>query len=259
MKGDSKTNQWKFRYLLAVLLAVFLFSSFMAAREVLGSIKEQNAFAELSQIVSDASGPQEQQSHADPETKMLPQYIELHEMNQEFFGWISVEGTEIDYPVMYSPERPNYYLHRAFDGSYSFSGVPFVDSHCPYDGNYYLIYGHHMKNRTMFGQLTDYTNHEFYKEHQLIRFDTLFEQREYVVMSVFMTSVDPETKESFLFYQQTELTDADTFDAFVKRVKEFSFYDCGIDAVYGDELIALSTCSDHESDGRFVVVAKRIR
>ena len=256
VKESSKAERWKYRTMLAVMLAVFAFSAFMAEKEIFTSIKEQNDFEKLSQIVSDASGKQEAQANG--ETGMLPQYIELHEMNEEFFGWIFIEGTKIDYPVMYSSERPDHYLHRAFDGSYSFSGVPFIDSRCADDGNYYLIYGHHMKNNTMFGQLTEYMNEAFYEKHQLISFDTLYEQREYAIISSFLASGDPD-QDGFWFYQQTRLSDPEVFDAFMKQVKDASLYDCGNDAEYGDELIALSTCSDQESDGRFVVVAKRIR
>ena len=232
----------------------------MAIRETYALFRERKAFSELSQLVADASGQQEGQEKDDRETGMLAQYRKLYEGNEEFFGWISIEGTAIDYPVMYSPKRPDHYLHRAFDGSYSFSGVPFIDSRCPYDGNYYLIYAHHMKNGTMFGQLTDYRDEAFCREHQLIRFDTLYEQREYVILSAFMTEAGTEgVQDEFRFYRQITLNDPGSFDAFVKQVRAASLYDRGIDASFGDELIALSTCSDHESNGRFVVVAKRIR
>lgn len=107
----------------------------------------------------------------------------MYEKNADFFGWITIEGTLIDYPVMYFLDRPEHYIKRAFDGTDSVSGSLFIDDACPADGNYYLIYGHHMKNKTMFGQIPYYADQSYCEEHPVIRFDTLYEQREYIKQS----------------------------------------------------------------------------
>jgi|GEM_PF-546239 len=193
-----------------------------------------------------------------PAPTPLPQYAPLYEQNSDFFGWISIEGTLIDYPVMYSPDRPEYYIRRAFDGSDSNSGSLFIDGACPADGNYYLIYGHHMRNKTMFGQLPMYADKSFYEEHQTIRFDTLYEQREYQVIAAFYSRLYWKSEtDVFRYYQYTDLTDEAVFNEYIEQVRAAAIYDTGFTATYGDELLTLSTCNHHTEDGRFVVVAKK--
>ena len=195
----------------------------------------------------------------EPEPTPLPQYSQLYETNPEFFGWLTIEAVEIAYPVMYSPTRPEYYLNRDYYGAYSGSGTPFVDGHCSADGNYYLIYGHHMRNKTMFGQLPNYADEEFCDDHPTIRFDTLFEQREYVVMAAFLSRIyDKNEQGVFRYYEYFDLSDEDVFNEYVQKVQAAALYDTGIDAEYGDELLVLSTCNYHTANGRFVVVAKRV-
>lgn len=188
----------------------------------------------------------------------LPQYLPLYEINPDFFGWIQIEGTKIDYPVMYSPDRPEYYIRRAFDGSVSNSGVPFVDENCPVEGNCYIIYGHHMKNQTMFGQLVFYAEKSYWEEHPVVQFDTLFEQRNYQVIAAFY-SRDYGNDETgvFRYYEYADLSEEEVFNEYVNCLRAVAIYDTGFDITFGDELLVLSTCNYHVKDGRFVVVAMR--
>ena len=257
-KHLKKRRGWGFYVALIILLAVFLFSSYKLIDGLLVSAKEKRDFAELSAIVAANTDIPDSSALPDDEQGPLPQYLPLIEQNPDFFGWLAIEGTAIDYPVMYSPDRPEYYLHCAFDGSYSFSGVPFVDERCPADGNFYLIYGHHMRNGTMFAQLPGYANQSFCREHPLIRFDTCYEQRQYQVVAAFYSRVYAEDETGvFRYYDYVDLTDKEVFDEYMRQVRAAAIYDTGIDVSYGDELLALSTCNYHTEDGRFVVVAKR--
>ena len=195
----------------------------------------------------------------EPEPTPLPEYAQLYELNPEFFGWLTIEAVGIDYPVMYAPTRSEYYLNRDFYGKYSDSGIPFIDGHCPRGGNYYLIYGHHMQNKTMFGQLPKYADKGFWAEYPMIRFDTVYEQREYIVMAAFLSRIyDKEARGVFRYYEYFDLSDEAVFNEYVRQVKAAALYDTGIDAEYGDELLVLSTCNYHTANGRFVVVAKRV-
>ena len=177
----KKRKNSLFPFLSFLLSCVFLFSAGMIVQELVIREREKTAFASLSALVADTKdlrfketsdlptasfndpaspGAETEHNSLGSETmpkavqkNVLPQYAQLYEMNPDFFGWITIDETNINYPVMYTPDRPEYYLHRAFDGSSSNSGVPFVEENCPPDGNYYLIYGHHMKNGTMFEQI----------------------------------------------------------------------------------------------------------
>ena len=188
----------------------------------------------------------------------LPQYAQLRAMNSEFFGWLTIEGLEIDYPIMYAPARSEYYLNRDFYGKYSDSGIPFIDGRCPADGNYYLIYGHKMVNGSVFGRLPRYAEESCWQENPVIRFDTVFEERQYAVMACFYSRLYGGYEPGFRFYEYFDLTSADVFNEYVEQVSVAALYETGVTAEYGDELLVLSTCSHYVEDGRFAVVAKRI-
>lgn len=286
---EKASSHSRIRLVIGVLLALLF--CFSAYKVIIGSIseeREQAAFKKLYDIVAENSTtPAPQSIHSaqetigstsdevmsndlpveteltEPDLKTepvpLPQYAPLVEMNHDFFGWLSIEGTEIDYPVMYTPDETEYYLRRAFDGSYSGSGVLFLDGNCAADGNYYLIYGHHMKNETMFGQLPRYANKDFWEDHPVIRLDTLYEQREYIVIAAFLSRIyDKNEQGVFRYYEYFDLSDEAIFGEYVQQVKAAALYDTGITAEYGDELLVLSTCNYHTANGRFVVVAKRV-
>ena len=119
------------------------------------------------------------------------------------------------------------------------------------------LYGHHMKNETMFGTLPKYADKEYWEQHKTICFDTLYEHGEYEVISAFYGKAIAKGDTGFRYYQYTDLTDPAVFDEYMEQVNAAAIYDTGITAEYGDELITLSTCSYHTENGRFVVVAKK--
>ena len=239
-----------------LLLTLFLYSSVKFTTTMIKDKNEQNAFKKLSMIVSESAPSLEYDIFQD--YNILPQYIPLVEMNTDFFGWISIEGTNIDYPVMYSPYKSDFYLNHAFDGSSSRSGVPFIDSRCSESGNYYIIYAHHMRNTTMFGMLPLYAEQSYYYQHPVICFDTLYEKRQYNIIAAFYSRVyGDDEKDVFRYYDYFDLSDKGEFDKYMDEVKKASIYDTGFAATYGDEILVLSTCNYHTTDGRFVVVAVR--
>lgn len=189
---------------------------------------------------------------------ILPEYAALYEENNDLFGWVQIPDTRLNYPVMYTPEDPEYYLRRAFDGSDSDSGVPFLDGDCTEHGGNYLIYGHNMNAGTMFALLPSYARQDFWEEHPVIRFDTLYERGDYAVMAAFYSQVyDVDAQGVFRYYQYTDLSSPERFREYVEQVKAAALYDTGITAEYGDQLLTLSTCNYHTGDGRFVVVARK--
>ena len=259
-RAERARRSWRF-YGFLLCLAVFLASGGLWLRDQVRAAREQAAYDALARQVRQA---EEQLSQAPPaqqtqpeEAGPLPQYLELYEANPDFAGWLRLEGTKLDYPVMYTPDRPWYYLRRAFDGSYSVSGTPFLEEDgFPGCGNA-IIYGHHMNNGTMFGAVSSYAKEDFWREHPEIRFDTRFEEGVYQVMAAFYVDVLPDTAEPFPYYEYSDLREPERFQEYVELVEEAALYDTGVTARYGDELLTLSTCSYHTEDGRFVVVARR--
>lgn len=114
---------------------------------------------------------------------------QLWEKNQDLAGWLSIEGTAIDYPVMHTAQDEEYYLRRAFDRSNSVSGTPFLAAGCFTGCGNYIIYGHNMKDGSMFAALLNYADDTFWEEHPTIRFDTLEETGTYQVLAAFYIDV----------------------------------------------------------------------
>ena len=223
----------------------------MLARILVQGRQEQAAFDRLSAAL-------EQPESADGQNPDQSPYEALKAQNPDFFGWISIEGTNIDYPVMFTPHDPEYYLRRAFDGSSSQSGVPFLAADCFEGGGNWLIYGHNMKNGTMFADLMFYAQEDFWQEHPLIRFDTLEQQGSYEVLAAFYARVYAPEESGFAYYQYTDLSRQADFEEYLTQVCQAALYDTGVTAQYGDQLITLSTCTNRDQEERFVVVGRMI-
>ncbi|MBQ7661306.1 MAG: class B sortase [Clostridia bacterium] len=263
---NYKIRKYVTLFLLIASVAVFVFSAGRVLTQLAEEKRAKAQFDALKSAVHDykaTAAPSAENTEASlpPDAPViLPQYKPLYEQNPDLFGWIQIEDTPIDYPVMYTPQAPERYLRRGFDGKYSVSGVPFIDGACVEDGNYYIICGHHMKNKTMFGTLPYYKDKAYWEEHRLIRFDTLFETREYEIFAAFYSKVyDSTEKDAFKYYLYYDLREEDAFSAYLAGVSASALYDTGVAVEYGDELLALSTCNYHTADGRFVVVAKRVK
>lgn len=256
--ADGQPAKKKGKVLVAVILAVFIlgfaFGAYMLSKTLVQAEHEKETFRTLTELVEDTDEVTE-------ETGTLRKYDALYDKNPDFFGWLKIDGTVIDYPVMYTPRDTEYYIHRDFYGDYSDSGMLFIDGDCPFDSNYYLIYGHHMNNGSMFGELPKYRDEDYYKAHKTLFFDTRYEMRDYEIFAAFYAKIYPEDEESghFCYYNYKDLSSKSTFEEYVANVKALSVYETGITPVFGDELLALSTCNYHTEDGRFVVVARRVR
>ena len=194
------------------------------------------------------------------EKTVLPELAELYQQNGDLAGWIRIEDTNINYPVMHKPDNPDFYLKHGFDKEYSDYGCPYVQENCdvqlPSDN--VILYGHHMKNGSMFADLEMFKNQDFWQEHKIISFSTVTDRYEYEIISVFKTFVYSDSPEAFKYYHFVSAEMPEDFSAYIERCKELSLYDTGVSAEYGDKLITLSTCEYSRTNGRLVVVAKRI-
>lgn len=183
----------------------------------------------------------------------------LFEKNSDMICWLDIEGTEISYPVMYTPDDPEYYLHRDFDGEYSYSGMPFLDSRCDIDkSSNLIIYGHNMKNSTMFSRLLNYEDYDFWKEHRYIDIKTKDGERKYEIIAAYRTEIQEKSSSAFRYYSFTDTDKASEYDEYLQGIKKLALYDTGLSAEYGTQLMTLSTCSYHTDNGRFAVTAMRI-
>ena len=200
--------------------------------------------------------PKEEKVHEKRQARVRA-YDKIKEQNPDLVGWIKIEGTKIDYPVLQSIDRPNFYLNHDFDQKSSIYGAPYVAEECDLtsDCRNILIYGHHMKNGSMFAALDGYLDEEFWDSHGVIQFDTLKEYGNYQVAAVFsMSAVDSSNP----LYDWITAGTEESFTNYVSYIKQHSVYDKGVDIQWGDHLISLITCEYTHQDGRLIVVAKRI-
>ena len=188
--------------------------------------------------------------------EILPQLQDLAAQNPDLAGWLTVGGTRIDYPVMYSPDEPERYLHANFEKQYSFAGLPFIDAAGQVDSGNRVIYAHNMLDGSMFRGLFRYEQKNYWEKHPTFTFSTLYEEKEYEIMSVFYDKVYRKTDTNFKFYQFFDTSDADHFARAMEHFQEKQLYDTGVTAQPGDKLITLVTCAYQTDNGRFVVVAR---
>lgn len=227
--------------MILALTAIFAVSTYIFVTDSLDDKKQLDEFESIAQTVED--------SKQCPDNK----YADLYAQNNDFVGWINIDDTVIDYPVMVSINNPNFYLTHNFNKEYSRFGVPYMQENCSLESDNIIVYGHNMKNKSMFNDLIKYKNEDFYDTHKYIQVDTLTEQRTYEVICSFKT-----TTKGFAYNKFVNAVSPDDFSAYIEKCQALSFYDTGVRAEYGDKLITLSTCEYSQNNGRFVVVAKLI-
>ncbi len=264
--------------MIVVLLAVFVVSAFMVGNYLLDGKAQEDRYNDLSQIKENAQTQPSESSESTQDTtptqtapgyEMAPgavgedgillDYKELYDMNNDLAGWIKIEGTKIDYPVMQTPDEKDYYLYRNFDKEDSVRGCIYAREECDLNkpSDNVTIYGHRMADGSMFADLAAYTEKSAWDNNNLIFFDTLREYHTYQIFAVFKTSAN--IGEGFSYHQFVDAENEEEFDEFVATCKDLAFYDTGITPKYGDKLICLSTCEYTTGDnGRLVVAAVRI-
>lgn len=263
---------------IILLAAVFLYASGSLLKYYLESKESQDKYDSLANLVNDAR-PTAQEVTApsaeateptspwvtvtDPvtgeEVQLLPEFADTYLLNTDMVGWIAIDGTDISYPVVQTAvDNADYYLYRDFYGEHDSHGCIYVREQCdvfaPSDN--IVIYGHRMKDHTMFGQLAKYESKSFWEENQYIRFDTLRERHTYQIVYVFITTAT--LGEGFAYHTFVDAQDTSDWNSFLMQCQKLSLYDTGLDIDHGDKLITLSTCEYTQENGRLVVVAKRI-
>lgn len=191
---------------------------------------------------------------------ILEEYKMLYSLNQKLIGWVKIDDTYIDYPVLQTSNN-DYYIDHNFDQEEDRNGSIFLDAECtilPRSTNL-ILYGHHMRSGRMFGQLNKYSSQSFYEDHKLIQFDTIYERGTYEVMFVFRSKVYEESEIVFKYYQFINAASETEFNSYMREMAAMSLYDTGVTAEFGDELLTLSTCDYYTDYGRFVVVAKKVK
>ena len=257
--------------ILALLsLAVLLVCGFMIGRELLSRQKEKEDFKQLAKMVTvekpsatpapTGSPPADKQpgpaATSSPDSQESQEQrrdlSELFAMNEDFVGWLCIPDTDINYPVMHTPDEPERYLRRDFQGEYSESGVPFLDFRCSLDSGNLIIYGHNMMNGTMFAALQEYVQEDFCEQHPVIEFQTADGCEEYQVFAVAWVKSNDE------WYKFVSTGAAEDFNSAVDKVMSKALLTINSAPEYGVQILTLSTCYDSAHNGRLLVLAAKL-
>ena len=258
-----------------VFLTVFLYCSYTLISYYTDTYRASREFDALRDMVTESSSrfipddtppsgaiPTQPPFSSSPvPLEIMPRFSELYERNNEFVGWVKINGTRIDYPVMQSaPEVPFFYLYMNFDRLYDINGIPFLDAYRSIAPNsdHMVIHGHNMRSGIMFHDLLLYNDEAFWDKHRYVLFDTLYAEGTYRIFAALIFDVSKMTEGSFRFDLPVDFRNETEFSDFINEVKGRSLYDTGFTPVYGDELLTLATCEYTSADGRFVLLAYRI-
>ena len=269
-------KKWMFNALIWFFAAVFVVSAGMLIWYWIDSSAQSQQFEDLSAMVQQArptvpadpedptapTAPQDPWITVnDPETgapvQVLPEFAQLYTMNNDLVGWIRIPDTRIDYPVMQTPDSPDYYLRRSFEKKKATHGCIYAKEECDLTASDNVtLYGHYMRNGSMFAALGNYKKIDFWEDHKYILLDSLTQRRQYEIFAVFLTTASE--GKGFRYHTFMQADSAQTYDDFVSQCKELSLYDTGITPQYGEKLITLSTCEYSQTNGRLVVVARLV-
>lgn len=264
-----------------IFIGIIVFASVMLIGNAIDKEVKEKAFVELQQQLQQqkeveqekiAEVVEEEITEAE-ESGILPEYETLYSQNNDMVGWLTIEDTIIDYPVMQTMKDEQYYLRRNFEKEDDDNGCLIMDTDSVVGegsrefgyvedkepSTNLIIHGHNMRSGNMFGQLSLYEDKTYGKEHNIIRFDSIYEKREYELISVFYSKIFYQHEDVFKYYKFFQADTQEEFDNWYHNIKQKSLYDTRVEAEFGDEFITLSVCAYHVRDGRFVVVGKRIK
>jgi len=252
-RKERRKSDMVYNIAMVVCLAVFLASGGMLVKRYFEDRQAENEFAELQSMIDPNAATGE------GAVSNSAKFAALRDQNSDFIGWISIEGTNLNFPVMYAPNNKDFYLRHDFSKEYSVYGVPYLDEKTTLGANdqseNLIVYGHNMKTGTIFGCLTGYKKADYYTEHPLIQFDTVYGDGTYEVFAAFSIDVVQDT--SFVYNRYVDM-DEETYNTYVDEVISRSDVDSGIRPEYGEQLLTLSTCEYSSDNGRYVVVARRV-
>lgn len=256
--------------LLVIFLIIFVFSAAYLFNYYYKSYKNEKSVDNLHKLITkneiEESDNKASQSDADlymttsDGKRILKKYKDIYELNHDFIGWLKIDGTAVNYPVVYTPGDEQEYLRLDFEKNYLIAGTLFLSAKSVPEipGNNMIIYGHNMKNGTMFSDILSYKDESFYKTHKYIDFGTIYYEGRYEVVAAFKINVN---NDGFDYYNHSGVLGEEEFKQYIENCENFSEYQFDSKAQYGDEIITLSTCDSYGSHegNRFVIVAKKIK
>ncbi len=220
--------------IIVLLIAVLAASGYYIWQEMYSRVQEKKAFEKIHQLVDDENGRN---------------ISLLIEQNSDCIGWVSIPGTTLDYPVMYTPDNPQKYLRLSFEEKYSFSGVPFLDARCSLKSDNLIVYGHNLKNDTMFSSLGGYVQESYSRKHPEIEFEKKKKKSVYSVFAVVQVDENDE------WYNFVDAPNSKNFSSYIDAIKNKAVYTTDAVPEFGQQLLTLTTCYGSDKSGRLLVIS----
>ena len=235
-------------------VAVFIYSAYALFGIFMGYHQNRQVLADAQEIYYELSGEEKEEKEL-KEGEIRPQFTDLQSINTDIVGWVSIEDTKINYPILQATNNEEY-LNQNYKGDHSIAGSVFMDYRLDITSNSpnMILYGHRMKDGTMFEGLTNFLDKDFFDNHQVIKFDTLYESYDAEIFSVYQTTTDFD-------YIQTEFTSDKEYSLLLDEIQQKSLYEKDIHLDRDDQIITLSTCDYklNPNTGRLVVHAKLVK
>lgn len=245
-----------------VYLVIFIGSAFFIGKYLYTYYEASKSLKESQEIYEAALENNDEQLIEPPsvvdginEQEIRPQFVDLQEVNENIVGWVSIDGTKLNNPILQAEDN-EFYLDRNFKDNSSRAGSVFMDyrNDMTASNRNTILYGHAMKNGTMFGDLKKYADQDFANEHASIYFDSLYEGYDVEIFAAYETTID-------FYYIETDFETDEAFNEYIAEVKERSSISMPVDVQPDDQILTLSTCDNlvTSKDRRYVVQGKLVK
>ena len=236
---------------LILLIVIMAISSIIVSKNIKEDIEEEKI---IEQVIDTAY---QKNDTDDYKTENIDINMKsLYEQNKDIIAWIRINNSNINYPIMQTKNNPNFYLRKNFYKEYSYYGTPYLSEQCNINtSDNLIVYGHHIKNSKMFGELENYKRQEYYNNHKIVNIYTLNDKRKYEIIHIFKTIINKD----FDYYNYINFNDESEFNTFKNKCEKLAFFNTQIECNYKDKFITLSTCDYTSENARLVIVAKMIK
>ncbi|WP_193708275.1 class B sortase [Alkalibaculum sporogenes] len=246
---ESNKNKTGLKMIALILIFIILYSIYVVGSYIWNSYKNEQLYNELQELKKEELKVLENSNIEKHVISKLEPFIVI---NSDVVGWVKINDTKIDYPVL-KTDNNDYYLYHNIKNEQTRAGSIFMDFRNEGKGldRNTIIYGHHMKDKSMFSGLVAYKQKSYYEEHPFIEFDTLYKEIQWEIFSAYITPIDFD-------YIQTDFSNDKEFEMFLKDIQSRSLYDTTAHLSKNDKILTLSTCTYEFENARFTIHAKMV-
>lgn len=265
-RGDGALEAIR-KVIFLISIIVFAVCAYLVFEYFYENYQNRQLYDDLASVYEDVE-TDESPDETSNEKQLLPGAEYLLSVNPDTIGYINIPDTVISYPIVqkHTEAEGEYYLHVNFMNEEAKAGAVFLDWRNKFtadeQSDNLIIYGHDMKDGSMFGTLRNYKKDDyvsFYQQHPIIELNSNYEEGKYKIFGYFIADADYSRDNVFEYYNCIDLSSEDDFYNYVNSVKKRTLILNDVDVKYGDKLVTLSTCSQEFSNSRFVVVARKLR